>query len=59
MFMWGAVPAREMGQNKAQATKLGMGKRQGLTRLVLWLQEKARADFLNNLLQVALGPAKI
>lgn len=53
------MSAREMGQNNAQATKLGMGKRQGLTRLVLWLQEKARADFLNNLLQVALGPAKI
>lgn len=59
MLMWGAVSAREMGQNNAQATKLGVGKQQGLTRLVLWLQEKAWAEFLNKALQIALGPAKI
>lgn len=59
MLARGAVSARGMGQNTAQATKLGMGKQRALTRMVLWLKQKARADFLNNLLQVALGPAKI
>lgn len=53
------MSAGQMGQNNAQATKLGVGKQQGLTRLVLGLQEKAWADFLNKALQVALGPAKI
>jgi len=47
------------GQNTVQAMRLGAGKHGALTRMVLWLQQTARADFLNNLLQVALGPAKI
>lgn len=55
----GAVSAGEMGQNTGQAMKLGGGKQQALTRMVLWLKRKAREDFLNNLLRVALGPAKV
>lgn len=55
----GLVAARGTGQNTPRATKLGVGKRRAPTRMVLWLKRKARADFLNNLLQVALGPAKI
>lgn len=54
-----AVSARGMRQNNAQAMELRVGKQQALTRMVLWLQQKARADSLTNLFQVALGPAKI
>lgn len=59
MLVGDAVSARGMGQNTAPATKLGVGKQQALTRMVLWLQKKAGADFLNNLLQDALLPVKI
>lgn len=59
MLARGAVSAGGMGRNTAQGMKLGVGKQRALTRMVLWLKQKARADFLNNLLQVALGPAKI
>lgn len=59
MLARGAMAARGMGQNNAQATKSGVGKQWALTRMVLWLRQEAGADFLNNLLQVALGPAKI
>lgn len=35
------------------------GEAAGSDKMVLWLQQKAGADFLNNLLQDALGPVKI